>query len=340
MTIGPRGIGTGGSVYLRSCLKTLAPYLARVDVTDLCINQPGEIWLHTVHGNVERVVAPELEEAGLHRLAQQVAALSHQGISREHPLLSATMPDGARIQVVAPPATRDTLAMAIRKHVSSRKRLNDYVESGAFASTRTDPFTQYAQKWDALRALQAAGRFDELLTTAVAQRRNILVSGGTASGKTTFLNALIAEIPAEERLILIEDAPELQSAHANVVGLVAARSGLGEASVKSSDLLGAALRMRPDRIILGELRGEETFTFLRAVNTGHPGSLATIHADSALSAIEQMAMLVLESGTRLSQRYIHDYVRRVIDIFVHLDRADGRRRVAEVILGEQIAAAD
>src|SRR5690606_19074788 len=124
------------------------------------------------------------------------------------------------------------------------------------------------------------------LQEAVRNRRNVLISGGTSTGKTTFLNALLREIPAAERLVLIEDTPELDMTHANAVGLLAARSALGEAAVKPEDLLMAALRLRPVRIILGELRGAEAFTFLRAVNTGHPGSMTTTHADDPARAVE------------------------------------------------------
>jgi type IV secretion system protein VirB11 len=168
----------------------------------------------------------------------------------------------------------------------------------------------------------------------VKARKNILISGGTSSGKTTFLNALLREIPAEERLILIEDAPELVVTQDNVVGLLAARSALGEAQVSATDLLAASLRMRPDRIIIGELRGAEAFAFLRAINTGHPGSITTIHADGAERAIEQLVLLGLQAGTRLGRDDIRHYVKSTIDIYVHLDRVGGARRVTEIVLRE------
>ena len=164
------------------------------------------------------------------------------------------------------------------------------------------------------------------------ERRNIIVSGGTSSGKTTFLNALLAEIPAEERLLTIEDTEELRIPHANSVGLIAARGKLAEAEVSTEDLLIAALRMRPDRIILGELRGQEAFTFLRAVNTGHPGSMTTIHADTPQRAIEQLALLVLQAGSRLSRDDVRHYVRESIDVFVQLERRAGKRRVSQVMI--------
>jgi type IV secretion system protein VirB11 len=319
-------------VYLRSYLAPLTGMLARPDVTDIYVNKPGELWVETTGGAIERHDAPALDEATLARLARQIAALSHQGISREHPLLSATLPDGARVQVVAPPATRGPLALAIRKHVSPDLRLDDYVAAGAFAETRGREGMDRSQVDRALSAQLAAGDIAGMLAAAVKARKNILVSGGTSSGKTTFLNALIREIPEGERLILIEDTPELFVAHDNVVGLLAARSALGEAEVSANDLLAASLRMRPDRIILGELRGPEAFAFLRAINTGHPGSMTTVHADSAERAIEQIVLLALQAGTQLNREDIRHYVSRTVDVFVQLDRIAGRRRVAEVVL--------
>ena len=159
------------------------------------------------------------------------------------------------------------------------------------------------------------------------------MSGGTSTGKTTFLNALLREIPPDERLILIEDTPELTVQHDNCVGLVSVRGDLGEARVTANDLVSASLRMRPDRIILGELRGPEAFSFLRAVNSGHPGSMTTIHADSAESAVEQLVMLVLEGGTRLGRADVRHYARQSIGLFVQLCRDGGNRAVEAVLLG-------
>jgi type IV secretion system protein VirB11 len=305
-----------GAIYLHSYLAPLAEVLARRDVTDIYVNRPGEIWVETTGGGTERHDLPGLTEATLVRLARQIAALSHQGISREHPLLSATLPHGARV----------------RKHVSPDLTLADYVAAGAFADTDTGIEGGQSQVDAELARLLGAGEIAGMLAMAVRARKNILVSGGTSTGKTTFLNALIREIPAGERLILIEDTPEVHLQHANAVGLLAARGQLGEAQVSTDDLLGASLRMRPDRIILGELRGPEAYTFLRAVNTGHPGSMTTVHADSAGRAIEQITLLVLQTGTRLGREDVHHYVRQTIDVFVQLARIGGRRHVAEIVL--------
>ena len=313
-------------VYLSQALAPFAPFLSRDDVTDIYVNRPHEIWLETLGGAIERHDAPNLEAKLLDRLASQVASFSHQGINREHPLLSATLPGGERIQFASPPATRGALAVAIRKHQSADLSLDDYGTAGAFAALREkaeEPNVELAH-------LYSKGDYSGLLKRAVSLRRNILVSGGTSTGKTTFLNALIREIDRDERLILIEDTPELVMRHANAVGLIAARSALGEAVVSMEDLLNASLRMRPDRIILGELRGHEAFTFLRAVNTGHPGSMTTVHADSPERAIEQIALLVLQAGTQLSRENVVHYVRSSIDVFVQLTRRGGRRSVAEI----------
>ena len=320
-----------GGVYLRSCLAPLADALARPDVTDLFVNKPGELWLETIGGKLEKQHNPALTEATLERLARQLAALTHQGVSREHPLLSATLPDGSRIQVVTPPATRGTLALAIRKHVAPQLRLGDYVTSGAFAGATADRLRPaFAPRQKSTDVLDPNG-FGGLLADAVKARRNILVAGGTSTGKTTFLNALLAEIPSDERLILIEDTPELHVVHENHVGLIAVRGHLGEAQVTADDLVAASLRMRPDRIILGELRGIEALAFLRAVNSGHPGSMTTIHADSPESAVEQLALLVLQGGTKLRRQDVKDYLDQTIDVFVQLERVGGERRITRVV---------
>ena len=306
--------------------------LNRADVTDIYVNRPGEVWVETLGGAAERHDAPGLTPAVLDRLSRQIAALSHQGISREHPLLSATLPDGSRVQIVSPPATRGDMALAIRKHVSPHLSLSDYVASGSFAETKSSGFGERTEIDVQLARLLDSGDIAGMLSLAVKSRKNILVSGGTSTGKTTFLNALIREISSDERLILIEDTPELLVEHANAVGLIAARSALGESQVTADSLLAASLRMRPDRIIVGELRGPEAYTFLRAVNTGHPGSMTTVHADSAERAIEQIALLVLQTGTRLGREDVQHYVRTTVDVFVQLARTAGKRHVSEVVL--------
>lgn len=314
--------------YLGIYLAPLAEHLARPDVTDVYINRPGELWVETLGGSTERIEAPELTEALLWRLARQVASLTHQGISREHPLLAATLPDGARVQIVAPSATRGMMAVAIRKHVSSDLALDDYDRAGAFAATRGTG-TEIATDAE-LKRLYDSGAWSAFLRLAVRTKKTILVSGGTSTGKTTFLNALLREIPEHERLILIEDTPELILRHPNAIGLVVARGREREADVTAEDLLVASLRLRPERIIMGEVRGTEAFTFLRAINTGHPGSLSTIHADSPGRALEQLSLLVLQAGTRLRMEDILTYAQRAINVCVQLTRDGQGRKVSEI----------
>jgi type IV secretion system protein VirB11 len=315
--------------YLGSLLAPLAPWMARPDVTDIYVNREQEVWIETLGGTIERYPCAALTESVLARLSRQIAAGSAQGISRQHPLLAANLPDGSRVQVIAPPATRGGHAMAIRRHLAASLTLADYEDAGAFDTT--DGMQTGLGNEPELQPVPSS-EIRSVLAGTIKDRRNVLISGGTSTGKTTFLNALLREIPADERLILIEDTPELELTHDNSVGMVAARSALGESDVRAEDLLIAALRMRPDRIILGELRGVEAFTFLRAVNTGHPGSMTTIHADSPARAIEQLALLVLQAGSRLGREDVRHYVRESIDVFVQLERQAGQRKIAQVLM--------
>ncbi len=316
------------SVYLGTFLAPLIPYLERDDVTDLYVNKPGELWLETAHGTESHVVE-QLDEASLWRLARQIAATSDQGISREHPLLAATLPDGSRIQICAPPATRSFIAVAIRKHNVQNLRLSDYFSAGAFARVGEAALTEKAVD-RSLTALLNAGDTQEFLAAAVRARKTIVIGGGTGTGKTTFLNAMLQEAPAHERLILIEDTAEIQLSHDNAVGLIAVRGRLGEAEVSPADLVEAALRLKPDRIIMGEIRGAEAMSWLRAVGTGHPGSITTVHANSAKGIAEQLALMALMSGVELPRSELIDYVRDIVDIFIQLGRRDGTRLVSEI----------
>ena len=268
--------------------------------------------------------------SALWRLSRQIAAASDQGISREHPLLAATLPSGARVQVCAPPATRGHVCVAVRKHVVPDLTLDDYLAAGAFDRVGEAALSQAATDL-ALKAQLASGDVRGFLAAAVRARKSILISGGTATGKTTLLNALLKEAPADERIVLIEDTPEIQLTHANAVGLVAVRGRLGEASVSAADLLEAALRLRPDRIIMGEIRGVEALSFLRAVNTGHPGSITTIHASSPDGALEQLALIAAQAGTDLGREELKAYMRSVLDIIIQLGRADGQRLVSDIV---------
>ena len=323
----------GDGVYLRSFLKPLEPWLARADVTEILVNRPQELWIETNGGaGMERVEVAELNTTALSRLAAQVARTNHQGLSRANPLLSGKLPGGERIQIIAPPATRQHMAIAIRKHVSVDLNLEDYAKGGAFSAVRRSGDNHVSDVDAQLRQLHDNGDVLGFFRSAVAARKTILVAGGTSSGKTTFLNALLKQIAAHERVITIEDTPEVSLVRPNALGLVAVRGETGEANVTAEDLLQAALRMRPDRLLLGEMRGAEAFSFLRAVNTGHPGSISTIHANSCAGAIEQVALLALQARVNLGRAEIIAYARSVIDIVVQLRRDAGGNRVVSELM--------
>lgn len=311
-------ITDSGSVYLDAYLAPFSQWLKRDTVTEILVNGPGEVWVEdSALSGMQRIDAPDIDDQLVKRLAEQVARVSHQGINREHPLLGATLPDGARVQFCGPPATRKYWTMAIRRHRRLELPLDAY-DAGP------------------LRAAEEAELPDpqeypiEFLRGAIAERKTILISGGTSTGKTTFLNAMLGEIPPEERVVLVEDTPELQMAGENGVGLVAVKGELGEAKVTANELLQAALRLRPDRVVLGELRGEESVSFLRAINTGHPGSFSTIHANSPRGALDQLALMVMQTGIGLSHRDTLVYAASVIDVVVQLGRANGKRGITQI----------
>ena len=324
------GKAEDGNVYLRAYLAPFAPWLGAGDVTEILVNRPGELWAERLGAaQMERHDVPTIDGPLLERLAHQIARINHQGVSRETPLLAATLPGGARVQMVLPPATRGDVALAIRKHIVHDLTLEDYL-----ASSRSDDLRSgragAAQVQATLDAQLKSTDLLAFLRSAVAARKTILLSGGTSSGKTTLLNALLKEIPAHERVIAIEDTPEIQLARPNALGLVAVAGDQGEARVTIDDLMRASLRMRPDRLLVGELRGSETVTFLRAINTGHPGSLSTIHASSPEGAFEQIALMCMQAGLGLSRSETVHYAQSMIDVVVQLTRHAGQRSIADV----------
>lgn len=315
-----------GGHYLSVFLAPLRPFLERPDVTDIYINRPKEVWCEHLGGLIERHDVGDLTADVITRLARQIASFSAQGISREQPLLAANLPDGARVQIVLPPATRSEVAIAIRKHSASNLDLRAYAAEIDVSSTGS---RSIAGEFEFV-SIGAGRTAIEKLCQAASFKRTILISGGTSTGKTTFLNGLLREVPSHERLIVIEDTPELAIGHPNAVGLVAARGTTSEARIDMEDLLIASLRMRPDRIILGEIRGSEAQTFLRAANTGHPGSMSSIHADSPQGAIDQLALLVVQSGSAMAWDNVVDYISRSLDVIVQLERFGGTRRIADI----------
>lgn len=313
----------GVDPFLEAYLEPFRGWLDQPDVTELLVNRPGEVWIEQ-RGQMTCHKAPKVDDSLLQRLAEQVARVSHQGISRERPLLAAMLPNGARVQFVAPTATRAHWALAVRRHCLLDLPLD------AYASGPLEPV-------GAKVAISAEEDPIGFLREAVRERKTILISGGTSTGKTTFLNALLREVPVEERVIVVEDTAEVQLHGPNDLGLIAVKGELGEALINTDDLLQAALRLRPDRILLGELRGKEAVSFLRAVNTGHPGSFSTIHANSTSGALEQLALMVMQSGLGLSRGETIDYAKSVIDVVVQLGREGAERKIVAI---EQLAPED
>jgi type IV secretion system protein VirB11 len=209
--------------------------------------------------------------------------------------------------------------------------VDDYARRGAFEETRMGNELGLSEEEAELVGLIRDADPMKFLENAVKNRVSIVVSGGTSTGKTTFLNALLKLIPASERIITIEDTRELKPATPNTVALLSSKGGQGLAKVDAQSLLEASLRMRPDRLLLGELRGPEAFSFLQAINTGHPGSLTTVHANSARAAYERLALMVMQGGVKLSREEIMDYLKEVIPIVVQLSRRDAGRRVVSEI---------
>jgi type IV secretion system protein VirB11 len=301
--------------FLEAYLEPFQEWLDHPEVTEVLVNRPGEVWIE-MSGTMVRHEC-KIDDRLLQRLAEQVARISNQGISRERPLLAATLPNGARVQFVASSATRAHWALAIRRH-----RLLD-VPLDAYADGPLKPTIPEASKNPVEDPLG-------FVRDAVKNRRTILISGGTSTGKTTFLNALLREVPIEERVIVVEDTAEVQLHGPNDLGLIAVKGELGEALIDTDDLLQAALRLRPDRLLLGEMRGKEAVTFLRAVNTGHPGSFSTIHANSPAGALEQLALMVMQTGLGLSRSETIDYARSVIDVVIQLGRHGTDRKILAV----------
>jgi type IV secretion system protein VirB11 len=326
-----------GGVFLSKYLEPLRHWLAQADVSELCINRPGELWIErSGQPAMEQHHDKHLDKDHLLTLARQIAAHSSQHVNIEAPLLSAALPTGERIQIVLPPVSPHGPSLSIRRQVVRNLDLADYAKTGALANARLgsdlvdDPVDRH------LSALMAEKDVLRFLSEAVIAKKNILISGGTSSGKTTFLNALSRVIPHHERLITIEDTEEVSLNQPNKLTMLASKGDQGAAKVTVQDLLEASLRLRPDRIILGELRGKEAYSFLRAVNTGHPGSLTTVHADTPRGAFEQLALMVMQANLGLARTEILTYVIAVVDIVVQLKRIGGQRQVTEIVFNREL----
>jgi type IV secretion system protein VirB11 len=313
-------------------LRPLQPILTNPAVTELCINQPGEAFVETRFG-WKREPLPFVSFAWCQRLARLVANATQQRVNPESPLLSASLPTGERIQIVIPPATGPhCVAISIRRPSSDIWSIEDLAARSIFKNTRraTDALDETEE--ELLRLLEAQA-YEDFMRLAVQARKNIIVSGPTGSGKTTWTKALIREIPCDERLITIEDAQELVlDRHPNHVRLYYSKDAQGLARVTPRQLLECCLRLRPDRILLAELRADEAFEYLRNVNSGHPGSITSVHASSAALAFEQLMLLVKQNpaGRELSRADIKNLLFLLIDVVIQFGVSRHERFIREV----------
>ncbi|QYC11462.1 P-type DNA transfer ATPase VirB11 [Brevundimonas nasdae] len=323
---------TPDTTVLEHFMAPLRPLLEPEGVTEVVINRPGEAGVET-EGRWTWHKAPELTEDWLRTLAVAGAAYTQQDVGSDHPICSTALPGDIRCQIVLPPvAPPGTVSLTLRKPSRRQLTLDDFATSGLFATVaaaeqgRSDPVDTD------LALLRDAGDWSGFFKLAVAARRNILVSGATGSGKTTFAKGLVDLIPRSERIVTIEDTREFVVPHRNVVHLLYAKDSRASPRIGPKQLLESSLRMRPDRVLLQELRDESAFFYLRNVNSGHPGSITTIHADSAALAFEQLTLLVRESeaGRDLPRADVRALLHLLIDIVVQMRKVDGRFRVTEV----------
>jgi type IV secretion system protein VirB11 len=323
---------TGVSSALELNLLALRPILSDPEVTEVCINAPGEAFVETRSG-WDRRALPFADLDWCSRLAKLIANSTRQRIDESSPLLSAALPTGERAQIVLPPATTaGTVAITLRRPASEVWSIEDLARRGIFRSTRLAQSTLDETERELLRLLKERA-YEAFMRLAVAARKNILVSGPTGSGKTTWTKALIREIPSSERLITIEDARELVlDRHPNHVRLFYSKDDQGLARVTPKQLLECCLRMKPDRILLAELRSEEAFDYLRNVNSGHPGSVTSIHAGSCELAFEQLVLLVKQSpgGRELARRDIKNLLYLLIDVVIQFGVERQERFIREI----------
>jgi pilus assembly protein CpaF len=282
--------------------------LADPEVEEVMVNGPDRVFVERA-GRIEPTAIGFADEEELRNAIERILAPLGRRVDEASPMVDARLADGSRVNVVIPPLAIDGPAISIRRFGAERPGPDRLVELGTL-----DPGQR------------------ERLAEAVRGRRSILVSGGTGSGKTTLLNALSSFLAADERVVTIEDAAELRLQQPHVVRLESRPAGVeGRGEVTIRDLLRNALRMRPDRIVIGEVRGPEALDLLTALNTGHDGALSTVHANSPRDAIARLETLALMAGVGLPHEAIAEQVRRGIDLLVHLQRMpDGSRKVTEI----------
>ena len=287
---------------IRPFIKPLWRFIEDEEVTEIMVNGNGKVFTES-RGHLSCHPEIAINQKSLHTAVTNIAVnLGIDYDEKTSPILDARLADGSRVAAVLSPCSVDGITLTIRKFQSHRWTLDELLKIGAITHEMTDR-----------------------VRTAILQHQNILISGGTGTGKTTMLNALAALLPPDERLIIIEDTAEIQLNADNLVRFEARRQQEGISPVTIRDLLKATLRHRPDRILLGEIRGGEAFDLLQALNTGHSGSLSTIHANSALQALSRFSSCVLQSGVELPYKAIQALIADSIQYILHIQRRNGRR---------------
>jgi pilus assembly protein CpaF len=277
------------------------------DISEIMVNGSECVFIER-RGYIEQVQDITLSPKSLEVVVKNIARRLGDDISEEKPILDSRLPDGSRVAAIIPPCSLNGVVLTIRKFNARNLNAGDLIRIG----TITDELA-------------------ETLRTAVINRQNILISGGTGTGKTTLLNILANFIPDHERILVIEDTAEIQINASNLVRFEARVAQKGFPAVTIRELLNASLRHRPDRILLGEIRGAEAFDLLQLLNTGHSGTLSTVHANSALQAISRFTSCVLQSNVELPYRAIKSNIADSLNLLVQAERRPGRRFVSEVL---------
>ena len=288
-------------------LKPIEHLILDDSISEVMVNGPDQVFIEKA-GFLQQVKGVSLGEKSLMVAVKNIARRLGDDISESKPILDSRLPDGSRVAAVIPPCSLRGVTLTIRKFNTRHFEMQDLINAG----TLDRPL---------------ANRLEDYVLT----RKNILISGGTGSGKTTLLNILGKFIPEDERLLLIEDTAEIQMAQPNLVRFEARQEQNGIPAVAIRDLLKAALRHRPDRIILGEIRGGEAFDLLQLLNTGHSGTLSTIHANSARQGLARFTSCVLQSGVDLPYRAIKTNIGDSLNVVIQIERRPGRRFISEVL---------
>ncbi len=288
-------------------LRPIEHLILDAGISEIMVNGNGRVFVERA-GVLEEMQGISVREEVLQIAIKNIARRLGDDIGDGRPILDSRLPDGSRVAAIFPPCSIGGTTLAIRKFSAQLFGVDELVRIGSL----TPP------------ALS-------ILRTAIASRRNILISGGTSTGKTTLLNALAALIDPADRLVVIEDTAELHLTQPNVVRLEARRELPGTPAVPIRDLLKATLRLRPDRILLGEVRGAEAFDLMQALNTGHSGTLATIHANSAAQSLRRLSTCILQSDVQLPFQAIQSSIADSINLLLHIERRAGKRIVGELL---------